>query len=209
MAEIVNVDGARRLEDVVRLLTEQGANPDRGWASHRAATTLCWLGRPVTEMLPQEGVEGLRKLPGLGESLTRTIHDLVVTGRLSRLDWLRGEMDPVLLFASVPGIGTRLAEHRHGDLGSATLEALEAAAHDGRLAEIAGIGEKKSAGVIDALATRLGRVRVLVRLPATDAPAVAERLDVDREYCDQAALGTRRRIAPRRFNPSGEVWLPV
>jgi len=52
-------------------------------------------------------------------------------------------------------------------------------------------------------------VRVPVRLPATDAPAVEERLDVDREYREQAAVGKRRRIAPRRFNPSGEVWLPV
>jgi DNA polymerase (family 10) len=209
MAEILNVDIARRLEDVVRLLKEQGANPYRVRAYHRAATTRRWLGRPVTEMLQQEGVEGLRKLLGLGESLTRLIHDLVVTGRLSRLDRLRGEMDPVLRFASVPGIGTMLAEHLHCDLGIATLEELKAAVHDGRLAEIAGIGEKKLAGVIDSLATRLGRVRVPVRLPATDASAVEERLDVDHEYCEQAALGTRRRIAPRRFNPSGEVWLPV
>jgi DNA polymerase (family X) len=177
-------------------------------AYHRAATTLRWLGRPVTEILQQEGVEGLRKLPGLGESLTRTIHDLVVTGRLSRLDRLRGEMDPVSLFASVPEIGTVLGEHLPCELGIATLEEL-ATAHDGRLAEIAGSGEKKLAGVIDSLATRLGRVRVPVRLPATDAPAVEELLDVDREYCELAALGKLRRIAPRRFNPRGEVWLPV
>ena len=58
----------------------QGANPYRVRAYHRAATTRRWLGRPVPEMLQQEGVEGLRKLPGLGESLTRTTHDLVVTG---------------------------------------------------------------------------------------------------------------------------------
>jgi DNA polymerase/3'-5' exonuclease PolX len=110
MAEILNVDIARRLEEVARLLKAQGANPYRVRAYHRAATTLCWLGHPVTEMLQQEGVEGRRKLPGLGESLTRTIHDLVVTGRLPRLDRRRGEMDPVSLFASVPGIGTVLAD---------------------------------------------------------------------------------------------------
>ena len=113
MAEILHVDIARRLEDVVQLLTEQGANPNRVRAYHRAATTRRWLGRPVTEMLPQEGVEGLRKLPGLGERLTRTIHDLVVTGRRPRLDRLRGEMDPVSRFASGPGIGTVLAEYLH------------------------------------------------------------------------------------------------
>lgn len=135
-------------------------------------------------MLQQEGVEGLRKLPGLGDSLTRRVHDLVVPGRLPRLDRLRGEMDPVSRFASVPGIGTVLAEYLHCDLGIVTLEALEAAAHDGRLAKIAGVGEKQLAGVIDSLATRLGRVRAPVRRPATVAPAVEERLDVDREYCD-------------------------
>ena len=209
MAEILHVDIARRLEDVVQLLKEQGANPYRVRAYHRAATTRRWLGRPVTEMLQQEGVEGLRKLPGLGESLTRTIHDLVVTGRRPRLDRLRGEMDPVSRFASVPGIGTVLAEYRPCDLGMAMLEELASAAHDGRLAEIAGVGEEKLAGIIDSLATRLGRVRVPVWLPATDAPTVEERLDVDRESGEQVALGTRRRITPRRFNPSGEVWRPV
>ena len=135
--------------------------------------------------------------------------DILNSLQLSRLDRLRGEMDPVLRFASVPGIGTVLTEHLHCDLGIATLEDLAAAAHDGRLAEIAGVGEKKVAGIIASLATRLGRVRVLVRLPATDAPPVEERLDVDREYREQAAVGKRRRTAPRRFNPSGEVWLPV
>ena len=34
-------------------------------------------------------------------------------------------------------------------------------------------------------------------------------LSVDREYRDRAAAGTLRRIAPRRFNPTGEAWLPV
>src|SRR5262245_19537918 len=139
MAEILNVDIARGLEDVVQLLKEQGTNPNRVRASHCAATTRRWLGRPVTEMLPEEGVEGLRKLPGLGERLTRTIHDLGVTGRLPRLDRLRGEMDPASRFASAPGIGTVLAEYLQCDLGMAMLEALASAAHDGRLAEIAGV----------------------------------------------------------------------
>ena len=108
--------------------------------------TYPWLGHPVTEMLPQEGVEGLRKLPGLGERLTRTIHDLVVTGRRLRLDRLRGEMDPVSRFASGPGIGTVLAEYLQCDLGMAMLEALASAAHDGRLAEIAGLGRRRWQG---------------------------------------------------------------
>jgi hypothetical protein len=38
---------------------------------------------------------------------------------------------------------------------------------------------------------------------------VAELLDVDREYRSRAAAGALRLIAPRRFNPTGEAWLPI
>ena len=34
-------------------------------------------------------------------------------------------------------------------------------------------------------------------------------LDVDREYRDKAERGSLQKIAPRRFNPSGEAWLPI
>jgi hypothetical protein len=34
-------------------------------------------------------------------------------------------------------------------------------------------------------------------------------LDVDREYGAKAATDELRRIAPRRFNPAQEAWLPV
>lgn len=85
---------------------------------------------------------------------------------------------------------------------------LEAAAHDGHLETIAGFGEKRLTGTRDSLAHRLGRVR----LPAASvvaSPPVSELLDVDREYREKAASGQLRLIAPRRFNPTGEAWLPV
>jgi DNA polymerase/3'-5' exonuclease PolX len=204
-----NAEIARRLEEVAWLLNEQGANPYRVQAYRHAAETLRRLDRPVTEILQREGTEGLRRLPGIGESLARSIREVVLTGRLPILERLRGEADPIALLASVPGIGTVLAERLHHELGIDTLEELEAAAHDGRLANIAGIGEKRLAGIMDSLATRLGRVRAPVRLAAEAEPPVEELLDVDHEYREKAAAGKLRRIAPRRFNPSGEAWLPV
>jgi len=41
------------------------------------------------------------------------------------------------------------------------------------------------------------------------APPVSELLDVDREYREKASAGQLRRIAPRRFNPAREAWLPI
>jgi hypothetical protein len=42
-----------------------------------------------------------------------------------------------------------------------------------------------------------------------DEPSVGELLDVDQEYREKAERGELRVIAPRRFNPTREAWLPV
>ena len=34
-------------------------------------------------------------------------------------------------------------------------------------------------------------------------------LDVDREYRERASAGDLKLIAPKRFNPKGEAWLPI
>ncbi len=208
MAEMLNREIAGRLREVARLLEDQGANPFRVRAYRRAAETLERLQQSVADIVEREGVDGLRALPGIGQSLARSIHHLVSTGTLPMLARLRGEADPVDVLASVPGIGTSLARRLHEDLGIDTLEQLEIAAHDGRLAEIEGVGEKKLAGIMDSLASRLGRVRSRAHTEA-DEPSVAELLEVDREYRERVARGELKMIAPKRFNPTGEAWLPI
>jgi hypothetical protein len=135
MAVSLNIEIAKRLEEVARLLEEQHANPFRIQAYRHAAGAVRWHRRSMREVLAEEGIEGLRRLPGIGESLARAIHDLVVSGRLPMLDRLRGEADPVTILRSVPGIGRVMAQRIHEDLDIDTLEQLEIAAHDGRLAD--------------------------------------------------------------------------
>ena len=213
MAEALNSDIAQRLMEVAQLLSEQGANPFRIRAYEHATETLRNLPNPISEIFREEGFDGLRKLPGIGESLARSIRDLIVTGRLPMLDRLRGETDPVVLLASVPGIGKVLAARLHHDLGIDTLEDLETAAHDGRLSQIGGIGQKKLAGIIATLTSRLARLRGPRWASGSGSqpslPSVVELLDVDREYRRKAEEGQLRLIVPRRFNPKRQAWLPV
>jgi DNA polymerase (family X) len=199
---------AQRLDEVARLLNEQGASLYRVAAWRRAAMNLRRLPVPIKQIYRQEGTDGLRKLPGVGGRIGIALRDLIVTGRLPMLDRLRGEMDPLTILTSVPGIGRIQAARLHRDLGIDSLEDLESAAHDGRLAGIAGLGEKRIAGIIDSLASRLGRVRQPDSASADEVP-VDELLDLDREYREAANAGKLRRIAPRRFNPRGEAWLPI
>ena len=208
MSERLNDDVAGRLEEVARLLAAQGANQFRIGAYERAANAVRRLPRAVSEVLEQEGVEGLQALPGIGPSIARAIRDLLARGRLAILERLRGESEPTKLLASVPGIGRELAYRLSHDLGVETLEDLEAAAHDGRLDQVLGFGPKRLAGIRDSLAHRLQRVKPPAGVNHR-APSVDEILDVDREYREKAAAGQLVKIAPRRFNPLRVAWLPI
>ncbi|MDH4045109.1 MAG: helix-hairpin-helix domain-containing protein [Gemmatimonadota bacterium] len=202
-----NLDIANRLDEVAALLEEQGASPFRVNAYRGGASTVRHLDRPVRELLAEKGTAGLEALPGIGEGLASAIETMVQTGRLPLLERLRGESDPVALLESVPGVGAVLAERLHHELGIETLHDLETAAHDGRLDQVPGFGPRRIAGIRDALAGRLARIRSPVSpgLP----PTVAELLDVDAEYRRRSAAEELPRIAPRRFNPTGAAWLPI
>src|SRR5205823_14174042 len=105
-----------------------------------------------------------------------------------------------------PGVGRRLARQLHDELDIATLEGLEMAAHDGRLARL-GVGPKRLRGIIDSLAGRLGRARRPE--PVGREPDVADILAVDAEYRRRAQQHQLPTLSPRRFNPDNRPWLPV
>ena len=204
---LANADIADRLNDVANLLEEQHANQFRVQAWRSGAATVRGLARPVGDLLHDEGIDGLDRLPTIGPALARAVRELAQTGHLSTLERLRGESDPLALLASVPGIGHTLAERIHDQLGIESLEQLEVAAHDGHLASVPGFGTKRLTGIRDALATRL-RARRRPR-EAELLPSVGELLAVDREYRERGDAGELPMIAPRRFNPGRERWLPV
>lgn len=210
----LNAHVANVLDETARLLDEQRANAFRVQAYRNAANTVRTLDRGVDDVLDTQGLAGLDRLPGIGQALARVIDQIVTTGRFPMLERLRGGTNVVAQLASIPGIGTKLARRLRDDHGIATLEQLEIAAHDGTLADIAGFGEKRIAAIQDVLATRLGR-RSRRGEMAHDTvtrqaePSVAELLDVDREYREGSDAGTLPRIAPRRFNPAHDKWLPI
>jgi hypothetical protein len=210
MADIVNEDVAGRFEEVARILSEQGANRFRVQAYHRAAAAIRALPMPVSRIFAERGLAGLEEIPAVGDSIARAIRDIVLRGKLAMLDRLRGEHDPIALLGSVPGIGKEFARRLHEDLGIETLEDLEAAAHDGRLENVAGFGAKRLAGIRDSLAHRLRRVRKqAVPAGVPGGPSPAELLNVDAEYRRAVSNDALKKIAPRRFNPGREAWLPV
>ena len=203
----VNQFVADRLRDAADLLEHQQANPFRVRAYRQAADTVAGLDGDLRDVLKRQGIEGLDALPAIGPRIAEAIRQMLVTGRWGQLDRLRGTLDPEQLFRSVPGVGAELARRLHDTLHVDTLEALEMATHDRRLTSVPGIGPRRGAMIRAGLATLLGRPRS--RRSTTEEPAIEVLLDVDREYRERAASGSLVKIAPRRFNPAGEAWLPV
>jgi hypothetical protein len=204
---------ATLLREAADLLVAQGANPFRAGAYRRAADTLARLDAPVRALFDERGREGLETLSGIGRGLASSIAEILITGQWAQLRRLRGESDPEKLLRLVPGIGPELARGLHEGLGVDTLEALELACLDGRVAAVPGIGERRAAAICASLTAMLDKRRATVRarvpVPGTAAPPVAIVLDVDREYRERAAAGGLPTIAPRRFNPSGASLLPI
>ena len=205
-----NAEIAAAFREAAGLLRIQGANPFRVAAYERAADTINKLPQDISEVAAV-GIEALENLPRIGSGLASAILELVRTGRWTQLERLRGAADPEALFQIIPGIGPGLARRIHEHLDCETLEALEMAAHEGRLAAVPGVGPRRAKAILLALSALLNRRRPVTtgRAFENGRPPVGLLLDVDREYRHKAEAGVLQLIAPRRFNPEGKAWLPI
>ena len=199
---------ADKLREMADLLEVQHEDGYRIAAYRRAAKTLLELDRPIDEIVGTEGLEGVTELPGIGRGIGAAIVEMVTTGSWNQLARLSGALEPEQLFQTIPGIGPELASRIHDQLDVDTLEQLEQAAHDGRLQRVPGVGARRALAIKAALSDRLGH-RHFKGFSRTSGPPIEILLDVDHEYREKASKGTLRKIAPKRFNPSGEAWLPV
>lgn len=209
---VSNAEIAERLDRVADLLEALDANPFRVGSYRGAAGELRSLRHSAAETYASRGREGLEEIPGVGRALSGAIAEILETGELELIARLEAERSPIEAFEGLPGVGAGLARRIHDELGVTTLEELEVAAHDGRLQGVEGIGEKRARGIRDALTVRLGRMRrahVPHHAGADHHPPVSLLLAIDREYRALARAGELRTIAPRRFNPAGEAWLPI
>lgn len=195
------------LTDVAALLEQQAASPFRVRAYRDAAEHIKAMTEPLRALYDRAGRSGLEDQPTIGPSIAAAIIEVLDTGDLGLLARLRGATNPEKLFQKVPMIGPALAGAIHDTLHIDTLEALEAAAHDGRLATVKGIGRRRADAIRFAMNDILPRRRPRGAATADDTPGIADILSVDREY--RASLRTLPFIRPRRFNDNGHARIPI
>lgn len=199
---------AELLERIADLLEAGDDNPFRIQSYRDAARTVRQTDAPVVQLARDGDMAGLKELPDIGERLAGLIVEFVQSGRSALLDDLQARVQPQTVLQRVPGLGPELAQRIVSQLDVSTLEELEQAAHDGRLQNVPGFGPRRLQAVRDGLAGMLGR-RGRRRRPPVARPTVETLLQIDADYRRRAAADELQRIAPRRFNPQGEAWLPI
>ncbi len=210
-----NKEIAGILDQIAELLEMQDENPFRIKAYRDGADSIRSFDGSVAQISLDEGEEALRSIPNIGDGIARIIISYVKMGRSEMLERLQSEVSPVDLFSQVPGIGEELAERISEELDISTLEELEQAAYDGRLDDLEGFGEKKVQNIQVSLAGMLStsaqrsRRRTEKQEKTKEQPEIKTLLSIDEAYRRKAEADKLRKIAPKRFNPEGEAWLPI
>ena len=152
---LTNAQICEALHDVADLLQNQGSTGVRIGAYRLAAETILQLPEQASELLERDGVAGLEKLDGVGHSLANHIAEYIRTGHLSTYQRLQQGIEAERLIATVPDIGSELAHRIYEQLHIEDLVQLKAAAEDGRLTTLKGVGPKRVQTVLQALTVLL------------------------------------------------------
>lgn len=173
MPDYDNAQIASTLELTSDLLEISGADKFRFLSYRKAAHSIrAW---------PQElGVlaaeQRLTEVPGVGKKLAASIESILASGSFPELDELKAALPPSLVtLMQIPGVGAKKAKTLYDSLGVTSVDELERAATDGRVADLPGFGAKTSAKILEGIGSyrRFGQ-RVLL----SDALPLAEKVAV-------------------------------
>src|SRR6184192_1463404 len=143
---------ARILEQTAALLELKGENPFKIRAYVNAARAIETFGGNIPDLQDEEAVA---KIPGIGKSIALKIKELAATGSLKYLQELSAEFPTgILELFSLPGLGAKKIKALHDKLGISSIEQLQKACEQGRVAELSGFGETTQQKICEAIARR-------------------------------------------------------
>lgn len=144
---------------IANLLEIKGEIIYKTLAYRKAAENLMGLGREASEYW-KEGK--LKEIPGVGPAIAEKIDELLSTGKLGFLEKLKKEVPEELAgWLQVPGLGPKKIALIWKTLNITALADLEAAAKNGKIRDLPGMGAKSETAILEgiaSLARRSGRL---------------------------------------------------
>jgi DNA polymerase (family X) len=150
---MTKIEIADALTEIGMLLELKGDNPFKIRAYSAGARAIEGLENDEFEKLVAEG--RMQSVKGIGEALASKIGELHATGRLGFLEDLRASVEPGLVeMLKIPGLGPKKISAVRRELGIATVADLEKACKEGRIAALAGFGEKTQEKILAGIRNR-------------------------------------------------------
>ena len=182
---------ARVFAEIADLLEIKGENAFKIRAYRGASETIAAWPDSVGRLDDKQ----LRDMPGIGKDLAKKIRELVDTGTCGYHQELLQEFPPSILdLLRLQGVGPKTVALLYSTLNIRTLDDLAAAARDGRLRELKGMGAKKEALILKALEERQRDAgRHLLSDTASTAAELVAYLRARAPHVDFTPVGSLRR----------------
>lgn len=143
---------AQILIEIGTLLELKGENPFKTRAYANAARTLEGLSEPLENVISENR---LGEIKGIGEALQKKITELVTTGRLVYYEELKASLPSGLMeMLGVPGLGPKKVKALYEKLNITSLDELETACKEGKVAVLDGFGEKTQQKICEGITFR-------------------------------------------------------
>jgi DNA polymerase (family 10) len=143
---------AEVLVEIGTLLELKGENPFKTRAYNNAARAIESLDESLVKIVAESRLDQVK---GIGEGIAKKINELVTTGKLAYYEELKASMPRGLVeLLEIPGVGPKKIKALNDKLGVESAEQLEAACKAGKVATLAGFGEKTQAKILEGIQFR-------------------------------------------------------
>jgi DNA polymerase (family 10) len=193
MAELTNAQIAAAFDELGDLYELDGAVQYRVIAYRTAARTV--RDSPMSVMgLVREG--RVTELPGIGRTLEEKLVALDRTGVIPAAEKLRAKFPPGLISVMhLPGFGPKRARRLYDELGVDSLDALRAAAEQGEIRKLRGLGPKVEENLL----------RILAEHDADGGPAPRILLSRALPVAEEIVAALRAHPAAERVEVAGSL----
>jgi DNA polymerase (family X) len=139
---------AKILREIAEYLEMQDI-PFKPRAYEKVAEVIDGLEEEVADIYTRGGAKALEEIPGVGKGIAERIEELLKTSRMKYYEELK-KKTPVDLssLSAIEGLGPKSIKKLYQKLHVRSLSDLEKVAHDGKIAELEGFGEKSEEKIL-------------------------------------------------------------
>jgi DNA polymerase (family X) len=183
---------SRTLDEISRYIQLSDPNPFKAKAFEKAARAVENIEGDL-DALVESGA--IYDVSGVGKATGKVVEELARTGKSEYLEELRAQYPPgIFELLRVPKLGLKKIGQLYTDLGIASIDDLEAAARDGRIAKLKGFGAKTAEHILKGVGfARLRESSFLLPVGIEVGELLREKLADFEEVEDAEVSGSVRR----------------